>query len=154
MLKCGPTRAARPPPSTSDHLLLDSEFQISANPPSTSGSSDKWNAYVNGGAKADDARLLQKRREEDAAYEAARFDSANRYSTQANAGESMCASGKLIETSPQKPHASISANTSLLVDLDINRDYETHLQQPKLSYASTAGPGNTKGGQFKINLLD
>ena len=63
------TATSRAPTSGSRGFLLDSGFQTPANPPPQSQSPDKWQAYVNGGAKEDDARMLQKRREEDAAWE-------------------------------------------------------------------------------------
>ena len=91
---------------------MNSGFQTPANPPPTSSSLEKWDSYVNGGAKADDARMLAKRKEEDEAFETVR-----RNGVVQNGG-----TGKLIEISPQKPRASVSKNTKLLIDLDLNND--------------------------------
>ena len=143
--------SSRPPPSISRSLFLDSGSQTPANPPPPSGSPDKWHAYVNGGAKADDARLLQKRREEEAAFEAYRRNQTPR--PDATAGSS--ASGKLIETSPRKPSVSVSGNTCLLVDLDINSDHEVYQPQPSTrAYASPARSRKTGCGDSEFSLLD
>ncbi|KAF2622867.1 hypothetical protein BU25DRAFT_479849 [Macroventuria anomochaeta] len=149
--------SSRPPSSTSRNLLLDSGFQAPANPPPPSGSPDKWHAYVNGGAQADDAQLLQKRREEEAAFQEARRNGTLQSAAAAAAatGAGTSTSGKLIETSPRKPSASVSGNTSLLVDLDINSNYESYQPQPSRgSYAIAARSNKTIYGGSEWSLLD
>lgn len=147
--------SSRPPPSKLRGLLLDSGFQTPANPPPPSGSPDKWHAYVNGGAKADDARMLQKRKEEDAAFEKQRRNGTHRPPATAATNAGASASNKLIETSPEKPSASVSGNTSLLVDLDINSTYEAYPPQAsRASYASAAGSKKTTFGGSQWSLLD
>ena len=140
--------------STSRNLFLDTNFQAPANPPPPSGSPDKWYAYVNGGARADDARLLQKRREE-AAFDEARQNATPQPSattaTEAGANTPM----RLIETSPRKPAASVSGNTNLLIDLDINAGYESDRpQQLEGSHASAARSAKMAYAGLEWNLLD
>lgn len=151
--------SSRPLPSQPRSLLLDSGFQIPANPPAPSSSPDQWHAYANGGAKADDLRMLQKRREEDAAFEEQRRNNtlrpANKTSTAAtSAGAST--SSNLVEIPPQKPCASVSENTSLLVDLDINNTNGAHPAHASssASYASAAGSRKTSFGGSHWSLLD
>lgn len=158
MLKT-PTNAAtssRVTPSTSRNLRLDSSFQTPANPPALSGSPDKWETYVNGGAQVDDARLLQKRREEEAAFENARRDGLDQSKASNAAYTRMTnASGTLIQTSPRKPTASVSGNTDLLVNLDINTSYDAHPpQQQAVSYASAARCKGKRHGGSEWNLMD
>jgi helicase required for RNAi-mediated heterochromatin assembly 1 len=143
LLKSGPSRQRPSPPR---NLLIDSSFQTPANPPPTFSSPEKWDAYVDGGAKADDARMLAKRKEEDAAYEAARRDG------MVQSGRT----GKLIETSPQKPRASVSKNTELLIDLDLNNGNNEvePAQEAKARYASAARSSDVQKEQFDMNLLD
>ncbi|KAJ8106147.1 hypothetical protein OPT61_g9734 [Boeremia exigua] len=153
MLKSAPTRS-RVPPSTSRNLLLDSGFQTPANPPSSSGSPDKWHTYVNGGAEVDDARMLQKRKEEDATFEATRRNRGPGVAA-APARDETNGSGRLIDTSPRKPSASVSASANLLVDLDINSEYGSYAPQPSVkSYASAARSRKTGNGRLEFNLLD
>ncbi|UPX10610.1 RNA helicase [Ascochyta rabiei] len=139
--------SSRHPTSTSRGLLLDSAFQTPANPPPQSGSPEQWHAYVNGGAQVDDARMLQKRREEEALFrEAHRNGTPQPVVTDA---------GKLIETSPRKPAPSISSNTSLLVDLDVNTSYDAHpLHSEQASYASAARTRASTHGGSEWSLLD
>lgn len=146
MLKIG-AHQSRQQPSTPPRLLLDIGFQAPANPPPAAGLSEKWEAYVNGGAKADDARLLQKRRDQNTGFEEARCNGAVQSATPTSAGGVTSDTGKLIDTSPKKPRASLSPSTSLLVDLGLS----DHTYQ---SHASTAESGKTKAARCKINLLD
>lgn len=161
------TVASRAPPPNSHGLLLDSGFQTPADPPPQSQSPDKWQAYINDGAKEDDARMLQKRKEvrtptafiladadcvkEDAAWEEQRRNNTPRPSADAaDAGPS-----RLIETSPQKPAPSVSGNTSLLVHLDINSTYGAYPQHSsRVSYASAAESRKTSYGGSQLSLLD
>jgi helicase required for RNAi-mediated heterochromatin assembly 1 len=139
--------------STSHNLLLDTSFQAPANPPPPSGSPGKWHAYVNGGAQADDARLLQKHRE--AAFDETRQNATPRPSatTATEAGASI--PGRLIDTSPRKPVTSVSGNTKLLVDLDINAGYESYRpRQFKGPYASAARSAETTYAGSEWSLLD
>ncbi|KAF1925842.1 P-loop containing nucleoside triphosphate hydrolase protein [Didymella exigua CBS 183.55] len=156
MLKPAPNAAmwSRAPPSQSRGVSLDSGFQTRPNPPPQSGSRGRWRAYVNGGAEADDARMLQKRREGDMAWEGDRRNSTPRPPVTA-ATDAAASPSKLIETSPRKPAPSVSGSASLLVDLDINSTYEAHPPQPaRTSYASAAGSGKTSHGGSQWSLLD
>jgi helicase required for RNAi-mediated heterochromatin assembly 1 len=131
----------------SRNLLLDANRQVPANPPLQSGSPDKWHAYINGGAQADDARALQKQREENAAFEVAR-----RNGTPQSAA-APGTTGTLIETSPRKPNSSVSNNTNLLVDLDVRTGSGAYQPQQARSYASAAKSETTPMGS-EYSLLD
>ncbi|KAH6644260.1 P-loop containing nucleoside triphosphate hydrolase protein [Boeremia exigua] len=156
MLKSAPNGGirSRPSRSASRNLLLDSTFQTPANPPPPSGSSDRWRAYVNGGAEVDDARLLQRRREEEASFEASRRNGAPQRAATPVAYAGPNTPGRLIETSPRKTSASMSANTELLVDLDINSQYRSYAQPPSRSYAHAARSKKATYGGSEFNLLD
>lgn len=158
MLKTTPSAAARsrPPASTSRNLLMDSSSQIRADASPLSESPDKWHDFVNGGARADDARLLQKRREEEAAFEEARRRNGTPRSVVGSAADADAASGsaRLIETSSRKPAPSLSANANLLVDLDINSEYGDYIPQPTRLYASAARTTRSVYGGSEYNLLD
>lgn len=152
MLKPSTNRAttSRSPPSTSHNLLMDTGYQAPANPPQ-SGSPENWHAFVNGGAQADDAQLLQKRREEEAAYQEARRNVTPQPAA-TDVGPST-ASGKLIQISPRKPSGSV--NTGLLVDLEVDDSYGAYSpQQPRDSYASAACYKSTRNGGPENSLLD
>lgn len=126
--------------------MIDSGFQTPPNPPPTFSSPAKWDADVNSGAKADDAWLLAKRKEEDTAFEAARDGMVQNSRT-----------GKLIETSPQKPRASISKNTELLLDLDLNdgnKDEVEPAKKARARYASAARSSDVQKEQSEMNFLD
>ncbi|KAF3035692.1 hypothetical protein E8E12_006070 [Didymella heteroderae] len=149
------TIRSRAPPSNSRGLLLDSAFQTPANPPPQSQSPDKWQAFVNGGAKEDDARPLQKRGDENGAWEEQRRNNTTRTPAPNAADAGRSAASKLIETSPQKPALSVSGNTGLLVDLDISNTYGAYPQQPsRASYASAAESRKTSHGGSHFSLLD
>ena len=101
---------------------------------------------MNSGAKADDAWLLAKRKEEDTAFEAARDGMVQNSRT-----------GKLIETSPQKPRASISKNIELLLDLDLtdgNKDEVEPAKEARARYASAARSSDVQKEQSEMNFLD
>lgn len=149
--KIVPISTRRPPPQPQG-LLLDSSFQTPANPPAPSGSPAKWQAYVNGGAKADDARMLNKRREQEAAFEEQLRNSTPhpRAAADADAGPS-----RLVETSPQKAAPSVSGNTSLLIDLDIKSTYGAYSQQsPEVSPTSAAESKKPSYSGSQWTLLD
>lgn len=138
---------SRPSPLIPPNLLPGTNFQTPADPHLTTGSPDKWGAYVNGGAKADDARLHQKRRQEAAIFEATRRNSSAQSATTASSSGNATA-GRLIKTSPKKVHVGTSAKNSLLLDLD----FDSKADLPQVlgkSYAS-----ETKPGQWEMNLLD
>jgi helicase required for RNAi-mediated heterochromatin assembly 1 len=146
------TAVSRAPPANSRGLLLDSGFQTPANPPPQSQAPDKWLAYVNGGAKEDDARMLQKRIEGDAAWEQRHRNNTPRPSVP---GLADADSSKLIETSPQKPVPSVSGNTGLLLDLDINSTYGASPQQSsRLSYVTAVESQKTSYEGSQFSLLD
>ncbi|KAJ4367927.1 hypothetical protein N0V86_009767 [Didymella sp. IMI 355093] len=121
-----------------------------------SGSPDKWHAYVNGGAKQDDARILQVHKEENAAFQEQRHNSTPRPAADSSAAHaSPSVSDRLIETSPQKPAPSVSSNTGLLLDLDINSTCEAHPQQPsRASYATAVQSEKKRYGGSQFSLLD
>ena len=102
---------------------------------------------MNGGAKADDARMLAKKKEEDEAFEAVRR----------NGGVQNGGTDKLIEISPQKPRASISKNTELLLDLDLNdgnKDEVEPAKKARARYASAARSSDVQKEQSEMNFLD
>lgn len=142
-------------PSTSRNLLIDSSFQTPANPP-PSGSPGNWRAYIDGGAQGDDNRLLQKRREEEAAFEVARRDdTAHRAASKVQDAGTASVSGTLIETSPRKSVASVSGNTDLLIDLDISESLDGRQpQQATGSYASAARSGAKAHNGSGWSLMD
>ncbi|KAF2822882.1 hypothetical protein CC86DRAFT_356647 [Ophiobolus disseminans] len=100
---------------------------------------EKWQAYVRGGAAEDDAQYLQKVLDENA-----------KYGEDIRAGPS---SKKLVEVSPEKKSASKNAN--LLIDLDFSSPHQTRVSS---SLANCASPKGTVKGKGKLvpipNLLD
>jgi len=154
MLKSSPSAAARScgPASTSRNLLIDSSHQALANPPPPSGLADQWNAVVNGGAKADDTQMLQKRREEEVAFAKARWTATPQpaaavpVTVYGGSGP-----GQLIETSPRKPAATVYGNTDLLVGLDINAECSSYASQLLVSSMQRK---RTTCGDSEVNLMD
>ncbi|KAF3011112.1 hypothetical protein E8E13_011372 [Curvularia kusanoi] len=134
---------SRPLPPTAGGLLPDRSFQTANYPQLMHSSPEHWEAYAKGGASIDDARLLVKQKEEDAAYEASRRNGIAQSVKLANKGEG---TGRLIETSPRKPFASVSRNTELLVDLDLENNQEMD--------RGVARPDKTTGGTVKMDLLE
>jgi hypothetical protein len=127
----------RPPPSTAQHILINTTFQIPANPPATPRASEKatqsWQTYVNGGAAADDAQYLQMSREEEARY-------LERMRNTAPGASTSPKPARLIELSSEKK--SVSKNADLLIDLEVGSGLEKgEYQQP---YPSYNGKGKTK----------
>jgi helicase required for RNAi-mediated heterochromatin assembly 1 len=98
---------------------------------------ESWQAYVDGGAAADDAQYLQKSREEEARY----------LETMRNTTPNASASSKparLIELSPEKK--SVSKNADLLIDLDFGPALEMgQHQQSYVGAATYKGKGKGKG---------
>jgi helicase required for RNAi-mediated heterochromatin assembly 1 len=150
MLKTTPNGSSslRLQPSGTHHFLLDTTCPVPSNPSPASrtrvnseSSHGQWEAYTNGGVIADDARYLQKAKEEQAE------DLEPFRKTPPNAGGSAKAK-KLVEVSLEKKTA--SKNAGLLIDLDIG----TEVSYPQ-SYANAAsswkGKGTAKPGQ---NFLD
>jgi hypothetical protein len=94
--------------------------------------------------------MLARRKEEGEAYEAVR-----RNGVVWNGG-----TGKLIENSPQKPRATSSKNTELLIDLDLNLDNNNDddeikpTKKARASYASAARSTDVQKEQFEMNFLD
>jgi helicase required for RNAi-mediated heterochromatin assembly 1 len=134
MLKAAPN--GRQPPSATRNLLANATYQMPANPMPTSrtpaassGSGEKWQAYVNGGAAADDAQFVLRAKEEAAKYlEFVR-------NTPPAASESFKPS-KLIEVSPVKK--AISRNANLLIDLDLGLGTAPEPSLPQPSWVKTA----------------
>jgi hypothetical protein len=121
MLKPMPkgSTALRLPVSTIQHVLIDTTLQTPANPPAPSRASEKatqsWQAYVNGGAVADDARYLQMSREEEFKYLETMRNTTSGASTSPKPA-------RLIELSPEKK--SVSENANLLIDLEVGPGLE------------------------------
>lgn len=154
MLKASPSAAARScgPASTSRNLLLDSSHQALANPPPPSGLADQWNAFVNGNAKADDAQMLQKRREEEVAFAKARWTATPQPAAAVPVTVySGSGPGQLIETSPRKPAATAFGKPVLLVDLDINAECSSYASRPPVSLMQRK---KTTCGSSEVNLMD
>ena len=98
----------------------------------------QWNVYANGGGvQEDDARAIAKLQEEDAQYYARRASTPR--TSISNTG------GKLIEMSPEKV-ATVSKNTHLLLDLDVEPLVPDSHHQITRSYPTAASP--------YVNLLD
>jgi helicase required for RNAi-mediated heterochromatin assembly 1 len=152
MLKTVPngTGGYRQATSTSRNLLPETTYQTPANPmpvrtPDNSDSTtERWQAYTNGGAAEDDARMLQKMKEEEAQH-------------LVSAAGSSSKSAKLITVSPQK--ATVSKNADLLIDLDFGTDMYAVQPPPgfgtSLSANAASSSSNGKGnGKATVNLLD
>ena len=151
------TPSARPPSSTMRKLPLDSSFQDRTSSLAQSGSPNKWRAYINGGAQEDDARMLQKGREEDAEFQKARRNDTLTLATEAaiKKSGSANASQRLIETWREKSTLPISDNVNRLVDIGTNDSNETH--QPQRSRAWQKNPAQSQGTTFggpEWSLLD
>lgn len=148
MLKSVPngTGSFRQAPSTSGNLLLDTTYQTPANPVPAPRSPDKWHAYVNGGAAADGAAVIRKRKAEEA-----KFLEASR-NTSPVADQS--GSSRLVEVSPEKK--SISGNAKLLIDLDM--DAPDIVSVPHgggtSSYATAASSKRKSTANANMSLLD
>jgi helicase required for RNAi-mediated heterochromatin assembly 1 len=135
---------------TSRHLLLDTAAQVPAKPTpcptvpeNLNSKSNRWNAYINGGAAADDVKVLQRSRDEEAQY----------LETIRNVPTTTVLSSKttkLIEVSPKKK--AVSENTSLLVDLNFDVESESDYRQQ--SYANAASLKSKNNIKANINLLD
>ncbi|KAJ4984384.1 helicase required for RNAi-mediated heterochromatin assembly 1 [Stagonosporopsis vannaccii] len=156
MLKSAPSAAAhsRQPASAPRNVLTNASLETSAKPSPPSSLPDNWNAFVNGGARADDARLLQKRKEEEAAFERARRIATPQLAAVPIVGAGRSVPGQVIETSPREPAATVSSNTSLLVDLDVDGEYRSRAPQPSGSYGVAAQTQKTSYGGPVFNLLD
>jgi helicase required for RNAi-mediated heterochromatin assembly 1 len=91
----------------------------------------QWDNYANGGGvQEDDARAFTKMREEEAEFHARR---ASTPQTGISAP-----SGRLIEMSPEKA-ATVSKNTDLLLDLDVEPLVPERHGQESRSYVAAAG---------------
>jgi helicase required for RNAi-mediated heterochromatin assembly 1 len=160
----------RPLPTTTQQVLIDLPFQTPANPPATSrplqSVPNEWKAYVNGGAATDDARYLQKSREEEAKYletirkttpvAASSSKPAIELSPEKKSVSQMAdpssKPARLVELSPEKK--SVSQNANLLIDLDFGPvSGMGHIQQSYTGAASYKGKGKGKA-QACPNFLD
>jgi helicase required for RNAi-mediated heterochromatin assembly 1 len=174
MLKSMPngTTSRRPPPTITPHVLIELPYQKPANPPATSRLSeyvtDNWQAYVNGGAAADDAEYLQKSKEEEAKYledmrnttpvagssskRGAPIELSPEKKPVPKIADSPSKSARLIELSPEKK--AVSKNASLLIDLDIS--HAPVMGQLQQSYAGAASYKGKGKGKVKTtpNFLD
>jgi helicase required for RNAi-mediated heterochromatin assembly 1 len=150
MLKSTPNgiRSLRPQSATRQPLL-DTAYQVSSNsmptskiPENPASPDGKWQAYTNGGAATDDAKFLQKIKQEQAAY----LETIHNIPPAA-VGSSKAT--KLVEISPEKK--AVSKNTNLLIDLDFGAEPEIHHQQ---SYANviSSGKGRVKARMSKSFL--
>jgi helicase required for RNAi-mediated heterochromatin assembly 1 len=129
---------------------------------------DNWQAYVNGGAAADDAEYLQKSKEEEAKYLEAMRNTTPVAGSLSKRGapielspekkpvpkiaDSSSKSARLIELSPEKK--SVSKNADLLIDLDISP--APVMRQLQQSYAGAASYKGKGKGKVKAtpNFLD
>ncbi|KAF1915851.1 P-loop containing nucleoside triphosphate hydrolase protein [Ampelomyces quisqualis] len=149
MLKSVPNGTSlRPSSSAAQHLSSETTFQKPANPVPVSKDSETsqvWHSYVNGGAAADDARYVQKAREEQATY----AETMRSMTPGSHAGAK---SKRLIELSPEKKSVSTSASAILLIDLDMSSGLEVNSHQQ--SYASAAAPQDSSRTSARMNLLD
>jgi helicase required for RNAi-mediated heterochromatin assembly 1 len=136
------------PPQATRNLLLDSTFQTPSSPipvpisttlDNASSTTARWQTHVNGGVTADDARALQKMKEEEAKY----------LETIRKIPQSDIASSikptKLIQVSPEKKSA-ISTNANLLIDIDVGARTSSYA-----GAVSSKSKGKTKAS---MNLLD
>ncbi|KAF2030927.1 P-loop containing nucleoside triphosphate hydrolase protein [Setomelanomma holmii] len=108
-------------------------------PDNSDSTSEKWQAFVNGGAAADDARVHQKMKEEEAKYletirKSPRIEAA-----------SSSRPAKLVQVSPAKK-AAVSTNANLLIDLDVGAQSK--------SYAGAASSRCQGASNTSMNLLD
>jgi helicase required for RNAi-mediated heterochromatin assembly 1 len=134
----------------SRHLLLDTAAQVPASttpcptvPQNLNSRSDRWNAYINGGAAADDVKVLQRGRDEQAQY----------LETIRNVPTTIVLSSKatkLIEVSPK--NKAVSKNANLLVDLNFDVEPESNYRQQ--SYANAASITSKDKTKMNTNLLD
>jgi hypothetical protein len=110
-----------------------------------SSSSEKWQAYVKGGAVADDAQYMQKARKERTKFSEAVC------STPPPVGSSM--SAKLVQISPEQ---AVSKKANLLIDLDLDLGQArapTYGQQSYTSASAAKGKGRAVA-KPNMNLLD
>ncbi|KAJ4374767.1 hypothetical protein N0V83_001843 [Neocucurbitaria cava] len=110
---------------------------------------EQWEAYANGGVQADDAEVLQKRRQQEA-----QFLRSTRTVTPSTAGPSST-SARLVEISPDK--VARSMHTDLLLDLGETTD-ASHTQgrhhRQDFSYANAASLNRKAKDKSQFNLLD
>jgi len=137
------------------NLLLETTYQTPANPTPASRTPDnsdstaeRWQAYINGGAAADDVHYLQKTKEEEAKY-------LETIRNNPPALDTASISTKLIELSPEKKSA--SKNADLLIDLDVGTVTDVSQRQSgikPLSYANAASSKEKNKVKTSFNLLD
>lgn len=151
MLKAVPN--GRQAPSPSNNLIANNTYQMPATPLPVSrtlaapgGSNEKWSTYANGGVAADDARYMQKRKDEAQNLELIR-------NTPPTAGPSSNPT-RLIEVSPEKK--AISGNANLLIDLDLDLGTAPEPSRAQHSWAKAASSNNKGKAPVKanMNLLD
>lgn len=161
MLKPVPngTTSFRPSSSQMRTLMLDTSFQGPSNPGRSAVSQNRpdnttgqWEAYASGGAQADDAKVLQKRREQEAQF----LESLRNATPPARSpSEISSAFTKLVQVSPEKTAS--SRNTKLLLDLDEGTEGQPRQQglyTEALSYANAASSKVKGKGKADFNLLD
>lgn len=132
----GNNSAFKAPPQVSPVATLHAHPFVAA-PSMAAGESsstpEQWKAYASGGAKIDDARALEKRKEADA-----KFEELISNGTQSAAAPPI--SGNLIEVSPKKKAPmQTSENTDLLIDLamDVGIGASPSPSKSKPRYRST-----------------
>jgi helicase required for RNAi-mediated heterochromatin assembly 1 len=144
----------RQAPAASRSLMANTTYQTPANPipPSrasenTDSTSEKWAAYTNGGAEAEDARAFKMMKDEEARH----------LETIRNTPPPVPPSSRsatLIKVSPEKK--AVSKNLDLLIDLDFG--ITTHAPRRPLvcegpSSNATSSRINGRGKATTVNFL-
>jgi len=105
---------------------------------------EQWESYTNGGAREDDQRYSLERKEHQERYYA--------QIRSCTPGAGTCSVGdKLIQVSPEKT-ATVSRNTDLLLDLDVELSSSQGRHDVGRSFAKAASSGAVKSTY--TNLLD
>lgn len=153
------TTSFGPPPSAVQNFTSNTRFQTTSNTvrpamitqgsDSTTSTREQWEAYANEGVQADDAEVLQKKRQQEA-----QFLRSIRTVTPSTAGPPS-ASARLVEISPDK--VARSMHTDLLLDLEEATDASGtqgrhHTQD--FSYTNAASLNRKAKDEAQFNLLD
>jgi len=124
--------------------VTDGRTPCTATAQQSERTTEQWESYTSGGAHEDDQRAFSNRKEDD-----------GRYYTQirpCTPGAGTCSVGdKLIHVSPEKT-ATVSRNTDLLLDLDVEPPNPQGRHDVGRSFAKAASSGAVKSTY--INLLD
>lgn len=150
MLRAPPKKS----PMNGAHVGRPSQEALEAAVPTErSGSSTgEWQAYADGGARADDTEYVRKMKQDGAKF----LERISTASPTTGGDSSIGYSNKLIEVSPVETQASNSKNANTLIDLDMeNIDVENVERRQRVqtketfSYAVVAG---RKGKEHSVNM--